>query len=431
KLLSQLNDVTSKLATLVLKGPGNLSSAEHQGKIKSLEEQREALEAEVGQRSSGFYERSQPVTLPLVQAAIPAKAGLVEYAVYQRFDPKAPDATALAEPRYVVYVIAQQGAPQWAELGPAKELDFKIDAWRSALRDASSRDAARLGREVYERVMKPIRGFLGDATQLLISADGELNLAPFEALVDDQGRYLIEGYSLTYLTSGRDLLRMRVARPALSKPLIIANPTFGEEGSRTASGPAVTAAGRNNSRLPNAGGARDLSDLYFGPLATTEREARSIQALFPDAQLLSGMMATKSSLKQTAAPGILHIATHGFFLEAGTGRPGAGRQATAATASGKSKIENPLLRSGLAVAGANLRQQGNDGILTALEASGLNLWGTKLVTLSACDTGLGEVKTGEGVYGLRRAFVEAGAESLVMSLWPVSDYVTREMMTSY
>jgi len=90
-----------------------------------------------------------------------------------------------------------------------------------------------------------------------------------------------------------------------------------------------------------------------------------------------------------------------------------------------------LLRSGLALAGANLRQQGDDGILTALEASGLNLWGTKLVTLSACDTGLGEVKTGEGVYGLRRALIEAGAESVVMSLWPVSDYVTREMMTSY
>src|SRR5207247_432721 len=95
-------------------------------------------------------------------------------------------------------------------------------------------------------------------------------------------------------------------------------------------------------------------------------------------------------------------------------------------------IENPLLRSGLALAGANRHKaQGDDGILTALEASGLNLWGTKLVTLSACDTGIGEVRNGEGVFGLRRAFVLAGAETLVMSLWPVSDYVTRELMTSY
>ena len=100
--------------------------------------------------------------------------------------------------------------------------------------------------------------------------------------------------------------------------------------------------------------------------------------------------------------------------------------------SASAKVANPLLRSGLALAGANLHKNGDDdGILTAMEASGLNLWGTKLVTLSACDTGLGEVKNGEGVYGLRRAFVLAGTESLVMSLWPVSDYVTREMMTAY
>jgi CHAT domain-containing protein len=91
-----------------------------------------------------------------------------------------------------------------------------------------------------------------------------------------------------------------------------------------------------------------------------------------------------------------------------------------------------LLRSGLALAGANLQAAaGDDGILTAMEAAHLNLWGTRLVTLSACDTGIGLVRNGDGVYGLRRSIVLAGAETLVMSLWPVSDGVTREMMTAY
>jgi CHAT domain-containing protein len=145
--------------------------------------------------------------------------------------------------------------------------------------------------------------------------------------------------------------------------------------------------------------------------------------------LFEGAQATESALKQAAAPQILHIATHGFFLEetAGGNLPDAVRGLK-----NRGKFENPLLRSGLALAGANSRRDtGNDGILTALEASNLNLWGTSLVVLSACDTGLGEIRNGEGVYGLRRAFVLAGAESLLMSLWSVSDLVTRELMTNY
>jgi CHAT domain-containing protein len=135
---------------------------------------------------------------------------------------------------------------------------------------------------------------------------------------------------------------------------------------------------------------------------------------------LTGRRATKAEVQRVSAPGILHIASHGFFLEDAAGT------ASEATA------QNPLLRSGLALAGANLAGDGHgNGILTALEAAGLDLWGTHLVTLSACDTGVGEVRNGEGVYGMRRAFMLAGAETLVMSLWPVGDAVARDTMVAY
>jgi len=151
---------------------------------------------------------------------------------------------------------------------------------------------------------------------------------------------------------------------------------------------------------------------------------------------VTGAQASKATLRQVNAPILLHIATHGFFLQgmAENTTQTAARSATKDTrsAQGAPGLQNPLLRSGLALAGANLDKGTSDnGILTALEASDLNLWGTKLVTLSACDTGVGQVKIGEGVYGLRRAFFLAGTESLVMSLWPVSDYVTRQLMTQY
>jgi CHAT domain-containing protein len=159
--------------------------------------------------------------------------------------------------------------------------------------------------------------------------------------------------------------------------------------------------------------------LYFAPLSGSALEGRAIKRLFPDASLLTGRRATKRTLERVAAPRILHIASHGFFMD----DDAAGR-------TGGAIGDNPMLRSGLAFAGANLPGPGS-GIMTGLEAASLNLWGTSLVTLSACDTGVGEVRNGEGVYGLRRAFMLAGSEALVMSLWPVTDAVARDTMVAY
>jgi CHAT domain-containing protein len=147
--------------------------------------------------------------------------------------------------------------------------------------------------------------------------------------------------------------------------------------------------------------------------------------MLPDAVLITGAQATETALKQTRGPRVLHIATHGFFLEDLNAASGTGATRSRLT-------ENPMLRSGLAFAGVNnLRSGVDDGVLTALEAAALDLNGTKLVILSACETGVGEVQNGEGVFGLRRAFVVAGAETIVMSLWPVADQATKDLMIAY
>jgi CHAT domain-containing protein/Tfp pilus assembly protein PilF len=446
KLLDQLNDANAKLAKLILEGPEQKATpAEYQEQTKRLEEQREDLEVEISDRSAGFFERAQPVTLAAVQALIPEDAALVEFAVYRPFDPKAPDnGKAYGEARYVAYVLRHQGEVQWKELGEVRTIDGAIEALRRSLGDPQRRDVSELSRALDEKLMRPLRSLVGDATQLLISPDGELNLLPFQALVDERNRYLVERYAFTYLTSGRDLLRLQVARESKSAPLVIANPAFGESApeqnaqatTKEQTARATTKPAESQARRRSVSDARSLSELYFPPLGGTAEEADAIRKLFPDAHLLTGEGATTTALKQTVAPRLLHIATHGFFLQTPQAVANARARAAMTTpgVGAAAERDNPLLRSGLALAGANRRGAAattDDGILTALEASGLNLWGTKLVVLSACDTGLGEVHNGEGVYGLRRAFVLAGAETLVMSLWPASDYSTRTLMTSY
>jgi CHAT domain-containing protein/tetratricopeptide (TPR) repeat protein len=432
-LLDRLKDATSKLANLVLNGPGKTPAAEHLQQIKTLTEQRDALESEIGKRSAGYYQSPAAVTLSAVKAALPADAALVEFAVYQPYDPKQPteSTTDFGEPRYAAYVIAG-GEVRSTDLGDAKSIDAAIGALRKALRDPESRNIKELSRRVDEQIMRPVRALAGNSRHLLIAPDGQLDLIPFEALVDENGHYLIERYLFTYLSTGRDLLRMQTPRPSNADVMVVADPNFGEPGPHERNG-AATARGRPVTRNVSRGD--DSGNVYFAPLDGTKLEAQAIQSLFPKAHLLSGTQATKAALLKLEAPSILHIATHGFFLQDRQADSKESADSSAGDKRGGSQpedAENPLLRAGLALSGANLNRRGGDsGILTALEAANLNLWGTKLVTLSACDTGIGEVHVGEGVYGLRRAFVLSGAESLVMSLWPVSDYVTRQMITTY
>ncbi|MCY7347381.1 MAG: CHAT domain-containing protein [Pyrinomonadaceae bacterium] len=432
KLLDALNSLTAQLAKLTLNKPPKMTLDEQRNQIWDLEEKKESLEAAISDHSQEFRVQSQPVTLASVQAEIPLGSALVEFAVYKPYNPQAQSNNeAYGSPRYVAYVLRRTGDVKWVELGDAQAIETAIEEWRKALRDPKRKDAPQLARRLDEKIMQPVRRLAGDVRQFLISPDGELNLIPFEALVDEAKKFLIESYSFTYLTGGRDLLRMRAARTSRSEFLLIAAPLFGEpiaeppppESNKTA------ASRRPNAKRRSLTAARNLSETYFAPLSGSLAEAQAIRKLFPETIFVTGAQATESALKKIVAPRILHIATHGFFLE----NADADSQSASRGSSAAVKIENPLARSGIALAGANRRADNaaDDGILTALEASGLNLWGTELVVLSACDTGLGEVKNGEGVYGLRRAFTLAGTQSLVMSLWSVSDAVTRDLMIDY
>jgi len=416
-LLDQLKETTTQLARLALGDASAREGRESVAALEALEARKEKLEAALSEHSAEFRAQIQPVTLERVQAAIPADAALIELAVFRPFDPGAErNEEAYGPPHYAAYVITKHSVPLGVDLGAVEDIDKLVVRMRNAVRDPSAADVKARARAVDERIMQPIHASLTGVTRLLISPDGGLNLVPFEALVDEHGRFLIERYTTTYLTSGRDLLRMDTPRATKASPIIIADPLFGEPSPQASRLMQVRATSIQRSVTVGA----DMSTLYFAPLAGSAMEGRAIKELLPDARLLTGRRASKSAIESVSAPSILHIASHGFFLADDSG------------AALPALVQNPLLRSGLALAGANLPDGARgDGILTALEAAGLDLWGTHLVTLSACDTGVGEVHNGEGVYGLRRAFMLAGAETLVMSLWPVTDSIARDTMVAY
>ena len=184
-----------------------------------------------------------------------------------------------------------------------------------------------------------------------------------------------------------------------------------------------------------------LRDLTFTPLTGTRDEVLAIGKILgtKNVKIYLGDQVLEEVLRQDPAPSILHMATHGFFLTDLVVRPPRDRNALSSDGNSISstrgiQILNPLLRSGLALAGANRSTSDTgreDGILTAEKVLGMQLKGTDLVVLSACETGLGEVKIGEGVFGLRRAFSQAGAGALVMSMWGVPDLETKELMVRF
>jgi CHAT domain-containing protein/Tfp pilus assembly protein PilF len=426
-LLLQLAAARAAFAGAALRGPGDAPLEMHRDSLKHLSEEVQQIEAKMSARSAAFWDQETPVTIERVQAALPEDAALVEYFVYHPTNqPSKAGAPPASPPRLAAYTLRPSGQVRFVDLGPVAAVDAAVTRLRKVLSSTTEGAVKEPSRALDDLVMRPVRALLDGAARVLLSPDGALNVIPFGALIDEQGRFLIERFDFTYLTSGRDLLRRTLRSPARSGPLVFANPAFGRAGM-----PGTTSA-----PAPGARRSASLADAFFPPLPGTASEARALSKILRDAELMVDVEATESALKKTSAPRILHVATHGFFLpdqkptEASGDVPA--RSLTVADGQASAAVENPLLRSGLALAGANGRKSGSeDGILTALEAAGLDLDGTDLVVLSACETGLGDVQNGDGVYGLRRALFIAGAATEVTSLWKVDDLATRDLMVSY
>ena len=292
---------------------------------------------------------------------------------------------------------------------------------------------AKQSNDLYKTIFAPLTSALGKSTQIFLSPDGSLNLIPFEVLQDDQGRYLVETHTFRYVSAGRDIAGYGMIKEKGQKAILMGDPDFNLAAENTLPEKEIKVAL-----------SRNMQGINFSRLPGTKEEVEAIASILGRSAgtTYTGKAATESVLLQMKSPRILHLATHGFFLSDQDWSSLMDDKSRGITIIGKDKsapkkpvrIENPFLRAGLALAGANnsLSEEGaTEGILTAEKIRGLNLRGTDMVVLSACETGAGDVKNGEGVYGLRRAFTQAGAKSLVMSMWEVPDRETKELMVSF
>jgi CHAT domain-containing protein/Tfp pilus assembly protein PilF len=448
KLSQQLMDNKKKLASLTLSGPAEAGPTKFLLEIEQLENEIEELQGELGRASIRFKTTGQKICPETIVSRLEKKDILLDYFIFMNH---------LKGKRQLVAVVAQKSDSDHAEYSKVVFDDMLIiDKWIENYRttiqdeDADEDEVKEEGFVLYEKIWQPLVAFFNEKTSIYLVPDGTLNILPFDALVDDDDEYILQTYELKMLSSGRDLL-LTGTKSDEGPFLIIAGPDYNSDylvETETVKDIKRKRKSRGKRNADLLKGLRMASfgmrGLSFSPLPGAEREGQEIEALCKKDR------STKLYLKNQAeeqllrdmnqTPDILHIATHGFFLKSQENLTK--RLVKLQRSMDPLKMipppgDNPLLRAGLAFAGINKNAQflgeidtDNDGVLTAIEVLGLNLYGTRLVVLSACETGLGEIHAGEGVYGLRRAFQEAGARTVINSLWEVSDQGTQRLMTA-
>ncbi len=430
KKMQEFSALKAQLSNLVLSGK------EDKKIIQDLEEKSNNQEMQLSQKVSGFKRSKTEVTPEQVLEKLSDEQSVIDFLVYKEVDLK----TEKDKTDQIIALIAdKQNGIKLIKLGEFAPIAAAIKTYQSSIvptkENANNREKTitQTAQTLYEKLWQPLTPYLQNKKTVYLIPDGDLHLLPFKALQDPDGKYLAEKWQLITLSSARDIVLPPLEGKA-SAAAIFAAPDYGDD-------TAIIKAG-------NTAGATELKNIHFDSLPNALNEGQQIDKLFikkqpePAAKLFLKAQATEQAINALTAPKILHLSTHGFFLE--DSKPVETQNLASLRSVSLSneslpvgKIENPLTRSGLAFANANFgvkgikQNDGTDGILTALEVLNLDLAGTDLVTLSACDTGKGDVKIGEGVYSLNRAFQEAGAKAVLSTLWSVADESTGIFMQRF
>jgi tetratricopeptide (TPR) repeat protein len=228
QLLDDLASARAKLSKLTVAGPPATNPAAYARIVSAREDQIQKLEVAIGKRSASYRVVTQTVDFAAVQELVPKDARLVEIVNYQPLDPKASFQfnPTLKPRRYGAYVLAATGDAAFVDLGEAAPIDLTIEKFRKAVANPNDHRAGELGNALYKLTMAKIEPALGGATYVLVAPDGALNVVPFSALVDDKNEFLIKRYMFTYLSSGRDLLRLNVKTKAEGGGVIFADPSI-------------------------------------------------------------------------------------------------------------------------------------------------------------------------------------------------------------
>lgn len=344
------------------------------------------------------------------------KAALVEIVTYGERDLFTADGEQQFPDYYLALVLFPSGKVEARKLAAAKAIEANVKGYLQAMRfNQPAGQTLRLARELYDQTLKKLAGVLGESRRWLVVPDGALGMIPMHALHDGTS-FLVDKFEISNLSSGRDLLRPLYGSPG-HQVVLFASPDYGPYCQSASSCDAKQCPGQLCA-LPGAG-----------------REAAAVLRQFPDAVTLFGRAATESALLHSRRPGMLLIATHGMTFD-GAGQlsilPAARAGQPRAMVSHVKPQENPLLRTALATAGYNQLNRhpvgGADGLVTALEVLDMDLLGTQLVVLSACMSARGIIQQGQGSYGLHRAFLIDGAETVVTSVESVDDEATSTLM---